>query len=180
MKKAIFLDRDGTINVEKNYLFEIEKFEFLPGVLEGLKRLKDAGYLLIVLTNQSGIARGYYTEKQYKKLERWMLGQMKRAGAEIDGIYYCPHLPDAPLAKYRDDCSCRKPKLGMFEQAIREFNIDVANSVAIGDKMRDLTLCDNGVTQGYLLYAEGESKEKSTNIHYLSGGIAEAVDDILK
>lgn len=83
-----------------------------------MKRLKNVGYLLIILTNQSGIARGHYTEEQYKELEQWMIEQTQQAGVEFDGSYYCPHLPDAPLAMYRRDCSCRIPKLGMFEQAI--------------------------------------------------------------
>lgn len=179
MKKAIFLDRDGTINIEKNYLYKIEDFEFLPGVLSGLACLKQAGYLLIVVTNQSGIARGYYTETAYLQLERWMLEQMKQAGAEVDGIYHCPHLPDAPVAAYRKKCICRKPKLGMFEQAIREHEIDVAKSVAIGDKMRDLALCENGVTEGYLVYANEDKVEVQDNIHYIKGGIEQAAYYIL-
>lgn len=179
MKKAVFLDRDGTINVEKNYLYRIDDFEFLPGALSGLARLKQAGYLLIVVTNQSGIARGYYTEEEYLQLERWMLEQMKRAGAGVDGIYHCPHLPDAPVAAYRTDCACRKPKTGMFEQAVREHGIDVAHSAAIGDKMRDLVLCENGMTQGYLVYADEERTGMPDNIRCVKGGIEEAAGYIL-
>lgn len=180
MNKAVFLDRDGTINVEKNYLYRIEDFEFLPGALEGLRRFKEAGYLLIIVTNQSGIGRGYYTEKQYKELETWMCDQLKKYGAAIDGIYYCPHLPDAKVEQYRKECNCRKPKKGMFEAAIREYDIDVSESIAIGDNPRDLALCENGVTTGYLVYAKEFQKETLPNIHYIEGGIEQAASEFLE
>ncbi len=179
MNKAVFLDRDGTINVEKNYLYRIEDFEFLPGVLEGLRRFKEAGYLLIIVTNQSGIGRGYYTEKQYKELETWMCDQLEKYGAAIDGIYYCPHLPDAKVEQYRKECNCRKPQKGMFETAIKEYDIDVSKSIAIGDKLRDLTLCENGVTTGFLVYAEETPKKVLPNIHCIKGGIEQVANEIL-
>jgi D-glycero-D-manno-heptose 1,7-bisphosphate phosphatase len=144
--KIAFLDRDGTINVEKDYLYKIEDFEFLPGVIEGLKILQEHGYLLVIATNQSGIARGFYTVDDMKKLHTWMLNELKKFGIEISGIYFCPHLPDAPIAKYRINCNCRKPKTGMFKKAIcdlsKKYQLDLKNSVAIGDKMRDLTIAN--------------------------------------
>lgn len=180
MKKAVFLDRDGTINVEKNYLYKIEEFEFLPGVIEGLKRFKMAGYLLIVLTNQSGIARGYYTENQYRILEKWMLNTLEKQRVVIDKVYYCPHLPDAEVEKYRKVCTCRKPGLGMFERAIQECKIDVSSSICVGDKMRDLALCENGITRGYLLYANDESTVSfNTKIHRVKGGILQVAEEVL-
>lgn len=181
MKKAVFLDRDGTINVEKNYLYQIKDFEFLPGVLEGLRKFKEAGYLLIIATNQSGIARGYYSEEQYYELETWMLEQMRRAGVQVDAVYHCPHLPDAQIGRYRQECECRKPKLGMFKEAIKEYDIDVTASIAIGDRMRDLVLCENGVTQGYLVYGKSTSEETtSNNVHCVNGGIKEVAEIVLK
>lgn len=177
--KAVFLDRDGTINIEKNYLYEIDKFEFLPGVLEGLKRLKEAGYDLIIITNQSGIARGYYTEEQYQKLEDWMLGQLKEARAEITAVYHCPHLPDAQVMEYRKDCDCRKPKLGMFYQAIEKYQIDVSKSFAIGDKMRDLELCRQTDAKGFQVYSEKDYYAEQDKIHCIEGGIGEAAEEIL-
>lgn len=179
MKKAIFLDRDGTINVEKNYLYKIEEFEFLPGVIEGLRRFKEAGYLLVVLTNQSGIGRGYYTKEEYQCLEDWMLNQLRQAGAEIDGIYHCPHLPDAQVEDYRKDCVCRKPKLGMFRKAILEHDILETESIAIGDKKRDLAICREKKVQGFLVYADSDYIEESSNIHYVSGGIADVANYLL-
>jgi D-glycero-D-manno-heptose 1,7-bisphosphate phosphatase len=150
-KKAVFLDRDGTINIEKNYLYKIDDFEFLPGAMKGLKILQDAGYLLIVITNQSGIGRGYYTEKDYEILNQWMLDVLKYNGVYINNVYYCPHLSNAKIEKYRKNCTCRKPALGMYLQAIKDFDIDIENSWAIGDKIRDCFICENTKCQGFLI-----------------------------
>lgn len=151
LNKAVFLDRDGTINVEKSYLYKIEDFEFLPGVLDGMKLLQGNGYLLIIATNQSGIARGYYTEEDFKRLNTWMLDELKQHGIFVEKVFYCPHHPDAFVEAYKTDCNCRKPKLGMFEDAIEEFWIDLGKSYAIGDKIRDSTLCHECGCQGYLI-----------------------------
>lgn len=178
-RKAVFLDRDGTINIDKNYVFRKEDFGFLPGALEGMKRLKEAGYLLIILTNQSGIARGYYTEEQYLSLQAWMCRKMKQENAEPDGIYYCPHLPDASIIKYRKICCCRKPNLGMFYQAIRDYDIDITASAAVGDKKRDLCICIKEHIPGYLIYSQDASEQESPFIHCLHGGLLEAANQII-
>ena len=151
MNKAIFLDRDGTINIEKHYLYKIDDFEFLPGVIQALKRLQDAGYLLIIVTNQSGIARGYYTEREYEALSNWMIGELRKHDVIISAVYYCPHLPDATVIKYRKDCNCRKPKLGMYRQAIVEHDIMLPQSYAIGDKIRDCAICEQTDCRGFLI-----------------------------
>lgn len=151
MNKAIFLDRDGTINVEKHYLYKVEDFEFLPGVVEALKQLQRDGYMLIIITNQSGIARGYYTEADFQKLNDWMVTTLKEQGVMIAGVYYCPHLPDAEVEAYRKECSCRKPKLGMYQQAILDYNIQLSKSYAIGDKIRDCAICKDTVCRGFLI-----------------------------
>lgn len=151
MNKAIFLDRDGTINVEKHYIYKTEDFEFLPGVLEGLKLLQNAGYLLIIITNQSGIGRGYYSEEDFLTLNKWMLRKFEENSIHISKVYYCPHSPNAQLEKYRVMCTCRKPALGMFRKAIREFDIDLAQSWAIGDKIRDCVICDKSPCKGFLI-----------------------------
>ncbi len=158
MNKAIFLDRDGTINVEKHYLYKIEEFEFLPGVVEALKKFQNAGYLLIIITNQSGIGRGYYTENDFKKLNDWMVATLKKQGVTINALYYCPHLPDASIERYRVDCECRKPKLGMFEYAITDYDIDLSQSYAIGDKIRDCIICVTTDCKGFLV-ANNEKKD---------------------
>lgn len=158
MNKAIFLDRDGTINVEKNYLYKIEDFEFLPGVIEGLKLLQNAGYILVIITNQSGIGRGYYTENDFDKLNRWMLDYLASKGINIAKVYYCPHLPDAKVEEYKKDCDCRKPGLGLYMQAINDFNIDVNSSYVIGDKIRDCAICLKTGCKGFLV-GNNEKKE---------------------
>lgn len=163
MTKAIFLDRDGTINVEKQYLYKIEDFEFLPGVLYALKMLQDAGYLLIIITNQSGIGRGYYIEDDFLALNDWMVKTLEKQKINISEVYYCPHLPDAKIGKYRKICNCRKPALGMYEQAIAEFDIDLFQSFAIGDKIRDCAICEKTACRGYLV-GNNEKQDIITNV----------------
>ncbi len=179
MKKAVFLDRDGTINVDKDYLYRIEDFEFLPGAVEGLRKFKEAGYILVVVTNQSGIGRGFYTEEDYAKLEKWFLNEMDSLGAPVSAIYHCPHLPDAPIERYRMECDCRKPALGMFERAIKELDIDVDASVAIGDKERDLAVCKKypGV-KGFKVYSSAE--EEKDNMWFVKGGIDDVALRMIK
>ncbi len=151
MNKAIFLDRDGTINVEKHYLYKISDFEYIDGVIGGLKILSDMGYLLVIVTNQSGIARGYYTEEEYLILDRWMKNDLAKRGIHVAGSYYCPHISNGTVLQYAIDCDCRKPKTSLFWKAARELNIDLDCSFAIGDKERDLSICDESEVKGILL-----------------------------
>lgn len=157
-KKAVFLDRDGTINNDNGYVYQIEEFEILPGVIEGLHLLQDAGYLLIVVTNQSGIARGYYTEQDFRILTGWMMERFKTMGIQIAEVYYCPHLPNAPIPMYRKTCRCRKPGTGLYERAVKEFHIDLSKSYAIGDKIRDCSICEKTDCRGFLTGTKEESK----------------------
>ena len=155
--KAVFLDRDGTINVEKNYMFKTEEFEYNEGALKALRRLNDAGYLLVVITNQSGIARGYYTEQDYYKVDNWMKKDLLSRGIMISASYYCPHHPEAIVSRYRCKCKCRKPGTELFHKAQEELNIDMDLSFAIGDRMRDLAICYESGVKGILL-SGNESK----------------------
>ena len=116
LQKTVFLDRDGTINEEVSYLHKVEDFRFLPGVVEGMKRLYDSGFSLVVLTNQAGIGRGYYPEKDAENVHRFMREALVKEGVTLSGIYYCPHHPEA-IPPYKVDCPCRKPKAGLFYQA---------------------------------------------------------------
>ncbi len=156
--QAVFLDRDGTINVEKHYLHRIEEFEFLPDALHALRLLKEAGFRLILVTNQSGIARGYYTEEDLARLHAWMRQALREQGIELDGVYYCPHHPEAAVPAYRKDCMCRKPGLGLFERAILEHEIDLSRSFCVGDKLRDCALCASTSCRGFLI-GENETDE---------------------
>lgn len=138
MRKAVILDRDGTINVEKDYLHRIEDFEFEKGAIEGLKLLAELGYIFVVVTNQSGIARGYYTEEDLIKLNNYINECLEKEGVKIEKFYYCPHHPEKGIDKYRVECNCRKPNTGMLEEAIREFNIDLEGSFMVGDNISDI------------------------------------------
>ncbi len=180
MKKntAIFLDRDGTINVEKNYLYKITEFEFLPGVIEALKLFQSHGFLLIIITNQSGIARGYYTEEQYHVLNNWMLEELKKNDVNIDAVYYCPHHSEAKIEKYCKNCSGRKPKLGMYERAVEDFNIDLSHSYVIGDKIRDCAICKTTECHGYLI-AKNENSSVIEGVKMGNYERVEYAEDIL-
>lgn len=137
MNKAIFLDRDGTLNVDHGYVHQIDDFQFIEGSIEALQELKNMGYLLVLVTNQSGIARGYFSEDQFLSLTEWMDWSLADRGVDLDGIYYCPHHPEGK-GEFKQDCDCRKPKAGMLLQAIKELNIDPERSFMVGDKIEDL------------------------------------------
>ena len=137
--RAVFLDRDGTINVERDYLYRPEEFTFIPGAPEAIRMLREAGYLVVVVTNQSGIARGYYDEAALHRIHRHMDDLLARAGTSVDAYYYCPHHPDGTVDSYRSVCDCRKPLPGMLLQAARDLGIDLAASYIIGDKQADVT-----------------------------------------
>lgn len=175
--KVIFLDRDGTINKDTHYLYRKDDFEFLSGVKEALLSFQTAGFKLIVITNQSGIARGMYSEGDYALLNEWMISELKKDGISIAASYYCSHLPYAVIEKYRIDCDCRKPKLGLFKKAMADFGIDESASWAIGDKMRDLAICEHSAVRGVLLYSGKE--ERAGNIFSIKGGLDEAAQKII-
>ncbi|WP_301098557.1 D-glycero-beta-D-manno-heptose 1,7-bisphosphate 7-phosphatase [Otariodibacter sp.] len=153
--KAIFLDRDGTINIDHGYVHQIDDFQFIDGVIDALFALKQKGYLLVLVTNQSGIARGYFTEDQFLQLTEWFDWSLADRGVDFDGIYYCPHHPEG-IGEYREDCDCRKPKAGMFTQAIAELNIDPNQSIMVGDKLEDLLAAENAGVKTKILVRTGK------------------------
>ena len=147
MKKALFLDRDGVINKEKNYLYKIEDFEFIDGVFETTKHFQELGYLIIVITNQAGIARGKYTEEDFDALTQWMKERFKEHDVVISEVYHCPHHPNFSKA-----CNCRKPNPGMLLSAKEKFDIDMKNSILVGDKESDIQAGINaGIKKNYLI-----------------------------
>ena len=135
---AIFLDRDGVINEDHGYVHTVDDFHYIDGVFEACKKLKEMGYLLVLVTNQSGIARGLFSEDTFISLTEWMDWNFEDHGVEFDGIYYCPHHPTEGVGDYRQDCDCRKPKPGMFLSAAEFLKIDMANSIMVGDKDADV------------------------------------------
>lgn len=133
-RPAAFLDRDGVLNVDREYVHRADQLEWIDGVPEAIRLLNDAGYLVIVVTNQSGVARGYYDEAAIGALHDRMRDTLAAQGARIDAFYYCPHHPDGKVAAFTMRCDCRKPGTGMLEQAARDWHIDRARSFMIGDK----------------------------------------------
>ncbi len=160
MRKCIFLDRDGNINVEKDYLYRVEDFEFEPGALEAIKIFKDLGYLVAVVTNQSGVARGYYTEEDVQNLHKYLEKKSKEAGGNIDAFYYCPHHPEKGIGEYKKDCDCRKPGPGMFLKAQKELGIDFDRSLVVGDKLSDVKAGENLGMRGILVRTGHGKKEE--------------------
>jgi D-glycero-D-manno-heptose 1,7-bisphosphate phosphatase len=136
--KAAFIDRDGVINEDRAYVYRPEDFKFIPGSIDALRALRAAGFLLVLITNQSGIARGLFSEAQYLELDAHLRQQLSDAGVSLDRAEYCPHLPDAVVAEYRRDCECRKPRPGMILNAARLLNIDVSQSILVGDRSADI------------------------------------------
>ncbi len=155
--KALFLDRDGTLNIEKNYVFKIEDFEFTDGIIELIKSYQDNGFLIFIISNQSGIARGLYTENDYKILTEWMINQLETYGINIAKVYHCPHHPEIT-----GECNCRKPRPGMIIKAINEFNINPLESVLIGDKKSDILAGENaGIGKNLFIQHLLGKKDKS-------------------
>lgn len=164
-RKAVFIDRDGTINKEVNYLHKVEDLEILPGVAEAIKLLNDRGFLVIVPTNQSGIARGYYGIEDMQKINEEISLRLAKEGAHIDAFYFCPHHSKGKVSDFAISCNCRKPKPGMFLDAAKDFDVDFAGSFSIGDKIRDLTPAKQLGCRGILVktgYGEEELKERET------------------
>ena len=148
--KAAFFDRDGVLNVDKSYLYKIEDLEWIDGAKEALVYLTQKGYTIFVVTNQSGIARGYYTVDDMNKLHEFMAQQVAAAGGKIEKFYYCPHLPEGKIAEYAVECDCRKPKPGLILRAFEEYDINKDAAFLIGDKPRDVESAEAAGIKGYL------------------------------
>lgn len=158
MNKALFLDRDGVINVDYGHVYKKEDFVFIQGIFPLVKKYQDEGYLIFVISNQAGIAKGMYSQRDLEIIDQFMKEKFKEEGIEITKSYYCPHHPD-------DDCSCRKPKPGLLLLAEREYDLDMKKSLLIGDKMSDLEAGYNAGV-GKLLYKKGIYSEKAEPFEY--------------
>lgn len=169
MNKAVFLDRDGTINVDREYVHKIKDLEFIPGVLEALAKLAKTEYKIIIITSQSGIGRGYYTQKEYELFNEHMLKRIKNHGGRIDGIYFCPHHPN-------DGCECRKPMPKMILNAANDFNIDLSKSYMIGDKKSDVEM---GKNAGCKTIRVMTGKNEVSEADHTTKDLGEAIEAII-
>lgn len=160
MKKAIFLDRDGVINIDKNYVYKISDFEFVPKIFDILKYLQDLDYLLFIITNQSGIGRGYYTKEDFFKLTDWMINELKKSNIVIYQVEFCPHHP-------MENCKCRKPKMGMIENILKNYDVDLSNSWLIGDNLSDIDCARNaGIKNMIKINNEISDIKNISKFHY--------------
>jgi D-glycero-D-manno-heptose 1,7-bisphosphate phosphatase len=158
-RRAVFMDRDGTISEEVGYVNHPSRYRVFAYSTEAVKLLNEAGWLAILVTNQAGVARGYFTEDVITAVHDRLTAELEREGARLDAIYYCAHHPTVGEAPYRFDCDCRKPKPGLIERAARDFEIDLAQSWMIGDRYSDIELARNAhVRSAFVLsgYGRGE------------------------
>ena len=171
---AAFLDRDGVINVDSGYVGRWEDFEYLPDVIQGLTLLQSAGYKVVVVTNQSGIARGYYSEDDFLLLTETMKADLENRGVVLTAVYYCPYLEDADLEPYRVNSELRKPEPGMLLKAAQDHDIDLSRSIMVGDKVSDMVAAERaGVPDRYHV-TEGEPHDASTKVSSLLEAALEA------
>lgn len=136
--KALFLDRDGVVNIDKDYVFRVEDFEFVDGIFDLCRSARERGYLIVVITNQSGIGRGYYTEDDFHALTDWMRARFEEQGAPVAGVYYCPYHPEHGQGRYKVDSFDRKPNPGMILRAMHDLDLDLSASIMVGDKASDM------------------------------------------
>ena len=186
MNIAVFMDRDGTINEERGYLGDPCGLNILPGVVDAIRLINENRIKAVVITNQSGVARGYFSEEMVEKVHLRLRELLGEKGVCLDGIYYCPHHPEVGPSEYRKKCNCRKPALGMLNLASAELEIDLSRSYVIGDKLTDIEPAYKVGAKGILVltgYGNDQMKslyeESKRQPHYIAGDILEAVNWIL-
>ena len=163
-KRAAFLDRDGVINIDYGYVHKWEDFHFCEGAIEGMKILLSLDFEIIIITNQSGIARGIFSEKQYFELTNKYLSELKQKGIHVQSVYHCPHHPYFSKKPF-NNCDCRKPNPGLFKKALSNFNYSLEKSIAIGDNERDLIAAKRaGIKNKYLITSDNENNLEAQNI----------------
>jgi D-glycero-D-manno-heptose 1,7-bisphosphate phosphatase len=187
MQRAVFLDRDGTISEEAGYINHIDRFHVYPCTPGAIKKLNDAGWLVILATNQSGIARGYFPESLMHQVHGSLQTQLACAGAHLDAIYYCPHLAGGAVPEYSNSCDCRKPKIGMLLKAAEDFQLDLPSCFVVGDRYVDIETAHNAGARGVFVlsgYGKGEhlylSPKWPRQPAYIAQDLSAAVDWILQ
>lgn len=184
MNRAVFLDRDGVITEDPpHYAHRLDQLKLIPESAEAIKLLNKNGFKVIVVSNQSGVARGYYDEHDVQIFNRAMEEELKKKGAHIDAIYYCPHHPDAEIEAYRRDCDCRKPKPGMIKRAEKDLDLDLKESFMIGDKKSDIEVGHRAGCKTILVltgHGKDELKKKRIETNNVSDDLFAAIKKILE
>ena len=182
MPKAVFLDRDGVINREVDNLTHLGQLRLLPGVAAAIRKINQSGILAIIITNQPVVARGWLSENKLNLIHQEILIRLAKKGARIDAIYYCPHHPNANLAKYRKDCEDRKPNIGLIKKAVKDFNISLKDSFMAGDSTTDIQTSHNAGVRSILLKTGYAGKDKKFKVKpdYIVNNLFEAANLICK
>ncbi len=186
MKGAVFVDRDGTISEEVGYIRNIDQFRLMPKSAEAIKLINKSGLKAIVVTNQAGVAKGYFPEEMVSRVHRKMEKTLSEQGAFLNGIYYCPHHPGGVVESYRKTCDCRKPASGLLKQASKDHSIDLSSSYMVGDKVTDIECAHRAGVKGILVltgYGEDELKKiegtKAREPEYVADDLFDAVKWIM-
>ncbi len=178
--KAVFLDRDGTINYERNYVHKIEDFELIPGTLEALRLLTDNEIKIYIITNQAGIARGYFTEEQFLDLTRHMLSCFDKNECRIEEVLYCPHHPDGIIPEYTQKCLCRKPGTKLIEEVMNKEKLNINEIVLVGDRDSDIEAgLRLGITTYLVLTGYGREHKDDTKADYIKPDMLSAIKHLL-
>jgi len=183
LSRAVFMDRDGTINEEVGYLSRLDQMKLFPRSAEAIRMLNRKGIKVVVVTNQSGVARGYFGEDFVSEAHAFLQKQLRQEKAFIDAFYYCPHHPTAGARPYLQACSCRKPEAGMLLQASRDLHIDLSRSYMVGDMMKDVQAGKKAGTKGILVktgYGTGEETDEGLTPDYVAADLLDAVTWILE
>ncbi len=181
MKRAIFLDKDGTLIQDVPYNVNPKKIFFLPAVIDGLHRLQKLGYALIVISNQSGIAKGIFTVNEFNKVKNKIIHLLNSYSIQLAGFYICPHHPEGKIKKYAKECHCRKPHTGLIERAVEELQINLQHSWFIGDILHDIEVGNSSNCRTILLANSNETEwkiEKNSIPHYIATSFIDAVNFI--
>lgn len=182
MNKAVFLDRDGTIVEDVGYMASPEQIKFIPGAIEAIKMLNEAGYKVVVISNQAGVARGLVTEDMLQTIDKTLHKWILNGGAHLDGMYYCPHHPEHGVYPYKQACLCRKPHPGLIKRAHRDLNIDLSQSYMIGDKASDVEAGKRaGAKTIFVTTGRGEEEKEKLNSKpdHIAESLAQAVKWLL-
>lgn len=181
MNRVVFLDRDGTINEDVNYLYKQEDFVFIPGTIEAIKIFHELRYKVIVITNQAGVAKGYYEETDVILLHKYIDELLAVEDTYIDAYYYCPHHTEGIVEGYKCECKCRKPNIGMIEKAVKDFNIDLDESIIIGDKEIDIQTGEKaGIGKCILLKSGHPVEEDKTTADMIYDNLYDFATDLRK